>query len=260
MISLQGPNFVIAGAQRCGTSSLYKYLCSHNQILPAKKKEIHYFDTNLDKGKKWYNSHFPSALKRVEQMILRGKRILTGEASPYYIFHPHAVERIAEYNKNIKIIIMLRNPTERAWSHFKFGKARHYENLTFTEALIAEKKRTEDDFKKMLNDKNFNSVDYQRYSYLKRGRYIEQIKEIFKYFDKKNILIIKSEDFFNNTQKIMDTVCSFLGIENMKGDYKVINKTEHKKIIDFKIKRYLDNYYRPYNKKLYDYLKVNFDW
>ena len=106
---MQGPDFIIIGAQRSGTTSLYNYLIEHQNIKSTSQKEIHYFDNNYDKGLTWYSKKFPSIRKGIE---------ITGEASPYYIFHPHAVNRISKDFPNVKLIVLLRNPIERAYSHY----------------------------------------------------------------------------------------------------------------------------------------------
>jgi len=104
------------GAQKAGTSSLYSYMVQHPQVLPAARKEIHYFDRHYDKGLRWYRRHFPLRAR------LSSER-LSGEASPYYLFHPHAPRRIAETLPDARILMLLRNPANRAISHY-FHEAR----------------------------------------------------------------------------------------------------------------------------------------
>ncbi len=105
------PDFIILGAQRAGTSSLYYYLSQHPQILPAVRKELHFFDDHYRRGLGWYRSQFPT----------RGARgTITGEATPYYLSHPHAPARIQRLLPQARLIVLLRNPVERAISHYFF--------------------------------------------------------------------------------------------------------------------------------------------
>ena len=100
------PDFIIIGAQMCGTTSLYDYLAKHPNVLLSYVKEIHFFDHSYNKGLLWYRSFFPLR-------IIKGKR-MTGEASPYYIFHSHSAKRIAKTLPSVKLIVMLRNPVDRS--------------------------------------------------------------------------------------------------------------------------------------------------
>ena len=120
------PNFLIIGAQRCGTTSLYNYLIQHPQIVPSSKKEVHFFDLNFHLGQSWYEKHFPEV----------SDNILTGEASPYYIFHPLCPKRIFDYDPSVKLIVILRNPIDRAYSHYRHIVRLGHEPLKFEDALI----------------------------------------------------------------------------------------------------------------------------
>ncbi|MFO7955055.1 sulfotransferase family protein [Thioalkalivibrio sp.] len=132
------PDFIIIGAQKSGTTSLYAYLSQHPQLFPSSTKEVHFFDGGLDpsvdtfkKGMPWYRAHFPLRKNM-------GANQRTFEASPLYIFNPLAPERIANVVPNVKIIALLRNPTERAISHFFHERRRGREPLAIDEALEKE--------------------------------------------------------------------------------------------------------------------------
>ncbi|GGA21388.1 sulfotransferase domain-containing protein [Okeania sp. KiyG1] len=202
------PNFIIIGAQKCGTTSLYRYLTKHPQILPATKKEVHFFDLNFDKGMNWYYSHFPQ--KEIPNQTI------TGEASPYYIFHPHAPQRISQSLPDIKLILLLRNPVDRAVSHYyhnrQFGKSR--EPLSFEQAIQQEPSRIEPEIDKIMADENYKSLPHRYYSYLSRGIYIEQLLRWLKFFPRKNLLILKSEELWENPRQKMKQVWNFLGVPN----------------------------------------------
>ena len=101
------PDFLIIGAQKCGTSSMFAYLNQHPQMKLPDVKEIHFFDLNYSNGLDWYTSHFPPASL--------SHRMVTGEASPYYLFHPHVPERVRLHCPDVKLVVMLRNPVDRAY-------------------------------------------------------------------------------------------------------------------------------------------------
>ena len=109
------PDFIIIGAQKSGTSSLYYYLSQHPNVKPALKKEVHYFDLNFEKNVLFYRMQFPLIFNRLN---IFGKKYVTGEASPYYIFHPHVARRISKIIPSVKIIVLLRNPIDRSFSHY----------------------------------------------------------------------------------------------------------------------------------------------
>ncbi|HEX9782521.1 MAG TPA: hypothetical protein VGA56_07280, partial [Opitutaceae bacterium] len=103
------PDFIILGAQKAGTTSLYAYLLEHPQVLPARKKEVHYFDLRYERGERWYRSHFPSQRAMQARGRSLGNRVITGEATPYYLFYPRAPERVASVVPNAKFIVLLRD-------------------------------------------------------------------------------------------------------------------------------------------------------
>ena len=194
------PDFIIVGAQRSGTTSLYRYISEHPDVIPAIRKEIHYFDLNYEKGVNWYRRHFPLC-KHIDFLSkTRGVNVITGEASPYYLYYSLVPNRIYSTIPDVKIIIMLRNPVDRAYSHYFHEKRLGKEKLSFEDATRNESER-------LLDNNNDGDFSHQHYSYLSRGKYIEQVKRYFEVFIKDNILIIGSEDFFN---KIMNSLVVFL--------------------------------------------------
>ena len=161
------PNFIIIGVQRGGTTSLYKYLTKHPKIIPAIKKEIHFFDNNFHKGISWYQSQFKQ--NRLLMLLYKKKKFydsITGEATPYYIYHPYGVERISKLIPNVKLIILLRNPVERAYSHYQHELRLKVEKISFEDALKQESNRLEGEIEKMLEDETYYSFNHKHFSYL----------------------------------------------------------------------------------------------
>ncbi len=248
------PDFIIIGAQRCGTTSLYNYLSQHPCVVPALVKEVHFFDINFHKGIHWYRSHFPTFLEKYKQ------NIITGEASPYYIFHPHAARRIFKIIPQVKLIVLLRNPVDRAYSHYHHEVRIGAETLSFEEAIEKESERLKGEIKKMLENENYYSFNHQHYSYLSRGIYIDQIKVWMSLFPKEQILIIKSEDFYANPSAVFRRVLEFLNLPIWEPkEYKKFNYANYPKMNPATRKR-LIKFFEPYNQKLYEYLGVNFGW
>ncbi|OYD09170.1 hypothetical protein CHM34_03860 [Paludifilum halophilum] len=248
------PDYIIAGAQKCGTTSLYHYLTDNRYIVPAKKKEVHFFDWNYRKGTSWYTDQFPLPLKR------KKRGFITGEASPYYLFHPHAAKRAFDTVPGAKIIVLLRNPVDRAYSHYNHQVRRGKENLSFEEAIEKEGARLRMERRKMLRNPNYNSQTYWRYSYLARGIYVDQLERWMKYFPRKQMLIIRSEDFYKNTGSTLRKVTGFLGVPDSSpkttnpyksGSYEPMNPDTRQLLI---------NYFRPHNRRLYQKLNVDFGW
>ena len=114
------PDFVIIGAQKSGTSSLYDFVVQHPAILPAAKKELHYFSLGYKKGEYWYRLRFP---------IRASQKLLSGEASPIYLFYPMVPGRMKKLLPDVKLIVILRNPVDRAYSHYHDTKRKKRETV-----------------------------------------------------------------------------------------------------------------------------------
>ena len=251
------PDFLIIGAQKCGTTFLYQKLVQHPRVKPAFLKEVHYFDLNFRKGNNWYRSHFPLQLSN-------SRKYITGEASPYYLFHPHAARRASVIVPDAKLIVLLRNPVDRAYSHYQHqvkhvsGKAR--ETLAFEEAIEAEEKILPAEVSKMLQDEYYMSSSHRTRSYLSRGRYIDQLLIWSSSFPRRRMLVLKSEDLFDDTTNTLERVLDFLEIPHWTPEaYSIPNKREYTGVDPF-VRQRLDEYYEPHNQRLYEYLGVDFGW
>ncbi|WP_287523664.1 sulfotransferase domain-containing protein [Okeania sp. SIO2C2] len=157
---------MIIGAQKCGTNSLYNYLVQHPLIAASLQHEIHYFDLNFDKDLQWYQSQFPEL----------EPGIITGESSPYYLFHPLVPQRIFDIYPQIKLIILLRNPAERAISHYDHEVRLGTEKLTLKEAIAAEQNRLKGEVEKIIQTGTYYSFNHQHYTYLARANILNNCK------------------------------------------------------------------------------------
>jgi Sulfotransferase domain len=246
------PNFIIIGAQKGGTTSLYVYLTQHPQIAPATQKEIHYFDLQFDKGPEWYYSQFPTSAERGDK--------ITGEASPYYIFHPHVPQRIYDLCPEVKLIVLLRNPVDRAISHYYHYIKIELESLSFEEAIASEPERLKGEKEKIIANQNYYSYEYQHHSYLTRGIYADQLPAWMKLFPKSQLLILKSEDLYTNPGDTYNSVLEFLGLPSHQLEtYEKYNSTEYQRVGET-VYEQLREYFRSPNQRLTQLCDRDFDW
>lgn len=254
------PDFFIIGVQKGGTTSLYNYLARHPAVLPAMQKEIHYFSENFHRGKAWYSARFPTRYRKLRRMLELRARILTGEATPYYIFHPHAARRIRARYPHARIILMLRNPVDRAYSHYRYHVKLGVESLSFEEAIAAEPQRLAGEMEKMVADEHYSSEACKLFSYLRRGVYIEQVRRWREYFPREQMLILKSEDFFANPAQCFLAATRFLGLEHHDlRSYDTFNAGAESALRP-ETRRRLVEYFRPFNEQLYAYLGIDYGW
>jgi hypothetical protein len=239
----QLPDFIIVGTQRGGTTSLYEYLIDHPDVGAAYRKEVHFFDRHYAKGVDWYRAHFP----------LAGEFPIVGEASPYYLFHPAVPERLVGVVPQTKLIALLRNPVDRAFSQYHMKVSRGLEALSFEDAIECEPER-------LAASDDPVGMAWRNYSYLARGHYAEQIDRWLRVFPRGRMLILKSEEFYEEPQKVLDEVCNFLDIplhnkDNFtarhKASYSPMNPSTRRRLIE---------YFVPHNRALYQLLGRNFGW
>ena len=256
------PDFLIIGSAKCGTSSLYEYLIKHPNIESAIGKEINYFDMQYEKGINWYKTYFPSLIQKDVSKNIFSKKLITGEATPRYIDHPLAIKRIKNDLPNVKLIVMLRNPIDRAYSHWNMMVTHKHENLSFEEAINKEKQRILGLYKKMETDQRFYSKEYFWYGYLERSTYINRLKKWFEYFPREQFLILKSEELFNDPNNTYKKVLEFLKLEKVDlENYKTFRKGKYKKEkMNSETRKKLIEYFQPYNMELYKLLNDNLGW
>ncbi len=245
------PDFLIIGAQKSGTSSLHRYLIGHPGILQPKRKEVHFFDFQYHHGLSWYQQRFAASSP---------PHSLTFEASPYYIFHPHAARRIRQAIPHARLIVLLRNPVDRAYSHYRHEVKLKYESLPFEEALEREQERTGGEIERILQDDGYRSISHQHFSYLARGRYAEQLAHWFNYFDREQFLIMRSDDFFANTGREFRRITDFVGLPPWEpAEFVKYGAVSHERM-DPATRRRLLNYFAPHNWALGELLNTQLAW
>lgn len=255
------PDYLIIGAQRAGTTSLHRYLVQHPGVRTTlRTKGVHFFDTGYGRGMSWYASRFPTRLTAWYVARRHGVELRTGEASPYYLFHPHVPARVAEHLPQVKLIALLRDPVVRAYSHYQHEAARGFETLSFEEAIEAEPARLAGETRRLLAEPLYNSFEHQHHSYLARGRYHEQLAHWRALFDDRQLLVISSERFFREPEATFRRVLEFLelpaftpdGFEKHNGyDYRGMGDAVHARLVE---------HYREPNRLLYESLGDDFGW
>lgn len=254
------PDFLIIGAQRAGTTSLFQYLASHPDVTPSFPKEVHYFTNQYQRGPGWYRSHFPLAAWRTA-VQRRGRRpLLTGEATPYYLAHPHAAQRVRQDLPDARLIVLLRNPVDRAYSHYQHEVASGIETLTFADALAREGDRLNSELAKIKQDEGYLSFNYQHFSYLERGIYAEQIARWLEHFGREQLLILCSEEFSAQPARTFKRVIRFLGLRPWEPDCFKRYHQSGARALDAETRARLVAYFSPHNRRLRDNLGIDFGW
>jgi sulfotransferase family protein len=203
------PDFVIIGTQRGGTTSLHAYLRAHPHIETPAKKEIHFLTDRYERGPEWYIGQFPAAVT---------SRTLVGEATPYALFHPLAPQRFREVAPEARVIVLLRNPADRAYSHYLHERARGHEPLSFEDAIAAEPERLRGLDAQLASGELLASDTHKRASYVERGRYARQLERWLAVFPPEQVLILRSEDLYAAPAEATKRVTDFLGLTPLRSD------------------------------------------
>jgi hypothetical protein len=186
--------------------------------------------------------------------------VLTGEGSPYYLFHPHAPARIAHVAPKARLIVMLRNPVERAYSHYRHMVRKKVESLSFEEAIAKEKERLDGEVERMLADPTYFSYNHVHFSYRARGVYADQLEAYEKWFRSEQMLVLESERFYRATQNVYDEVTDFLGLERWAPEhFKPRNAGSYTRRA-IPLEGELGEYYLPHNERLFERLGTSFAW
>ncbi len=244
----KGPDFLIIGGMKCGTTSLYNYLVEHPQILPSVKKELHFFNKGFERGIDWYLSHFPK--------LPKGKNFLTVDASPGYIVDD-VQERVFSLFPEIKAIAILRNPVDRCVSHYYHNLKLGKEERSFEMAMKPQIEK----FKEMTDISPSREYEGEQINvYLWNSLYVYHLQKWLNVFPRKQLLILKSEDFFAEPHATMKRVLDFLELPSYSlSEYKKYNPGQYKNI-GGNIQQELSEFFAAYNQQLKDFLGVEFNW
>jgi hypothetical protein len=255
------PSFFIIGVQKGGTTSLSQYLERHPSIIPPQRKDIYFFNNALKyaKGRGFYRAHFALNIYKMGYDLIHRTNSVTFDPTPNYFEAPEAPEKLHEQFREAKIIVMLRNPIDRAFSSYQMAKRFGYETFSFEKALECEEQRLVQE-KSFYKGKPYHSYVYQRLTYKKRGAYINYIKKWKELFGE-NLLVISSEDFFENTGEQMKIISAFLSVKEFGGyAFEIFNKGNYSEKMDPGTRAALEVYYKPFNEALYAFLRKDMGW
>lgn len=207
------PDFLVVGAQRSGTTTLYRALRPHPAVaFPRLTKGLHWFDVDYHRGPAWYRAGFPLRARLERASVAAGEQVLVGEAAPYYGFHPFAPARIAEHLPDVKLVMILRDPVTRAWSQFHHERARGWEPLVDFEAAIDAEPARLAGAEEVLARRPGRHLAHQHQSYVARGRYAEQIQRLWTAVGRERVLVLYTDDLEQRPGPTLDRLHDFLGI------------------------------------------------
>jgi hypothetical protein len=254
------PDFLVIGAMRSGTTLLYKYLEHHPCVGRAFIKEVHFFDRYHNSGTDWYRSHFPTRLyaRLMERRLKR--RLLTGEATPFYLAYPWARDRVRSLLPSAKLIALLRNPVARAYSHYNLQVLRGREKRTFEEAIDQEDALIGPEYQRMIDDPDYYSLPYRWHSYRERGIYVDQLRHWMEAFPGEQLLVVTSERFFASPAEVMGEVCRFLDIPEYRLPVFGASNALKYPPMDPDTRRRLEAYFAPHNRRLEELLGIPLSW
>lgn len=256
------PDFLVIGTKRGGTTTLWEALSSHPQVQPmvpvAKHlKSPHYFYWHYHRGPAWYQGHFPTTFSRARHARTYGKSVV-GEASPMYLFDPRVPARVAELMPEVKIVVTLRDPIQRAVSHWNERVKEGRETLSLTDALAAEPARLAGEWDRVLAEPDYYSRPLDWYSYRTRGEYADQLRRWLECVDPARIHVMRAEDLYADQRSTLRRVFEFLELDAHDLPAKWRNRTQHA-AIPISVKRDLAEHFASHNHKLAELLGTT-DW
>jgi hypothetical protein len=259
------PTFLIAGAARCGTTSMVAALSQHPAVgrpfLPW-TREVHFFDNRYYRGLAWYQSHFPfrSRMERAARAV-GAKTPQAFESGVYYMFHPLAPERIKRDLPDVKLLVLLRDPVERAFSSYAYSVAAACEMESFERAIDLEESRLVGEVEKIVADPAYHSLSHRHHTYRARGQYIDQLERLERLFGRKRIYVVESSDFFANPASVYRGVLEFLGLPWAGYPvFKHLNARPRPAPMPDSVRAALEEHYRPYNERLARWLGWEPSW
>ena len=254
------PNFIIIGSSKAGTWALYNYLQQHPDIDYC-ARNIHFFEYAYSNKISWYKSHFPTKLYKSLVESIHKRKCLMSEHTSTYLHHPLIPQRVKDGIPDVKLIVSLRNPIDRAYSNYHMFVRIGTEKRTFEDAVFSEIKRIEiikenDNFQ--IKNPNFsNCVEF---NYLRHGTYVDKLENWLKSFRREQFCIVENKDLSKTPQQVLDKIFEFLNVPHFNlrqeerwnvGKYKKMKESTRKTLEDF---------FKPYNERLYKLLGQNFSW
>jgi len=243
-----GPHFLIVGAQKAGTTSLLSALGQHPDVWVPPQKELHFFDLYWERGAAWYESLF----------VPGAGACIRGESTPYYLWHPRAAERVWRYRKDMKLIVLLRDPVERAVAHYHHAVRQGFESLPLAEALAVEPDRLRGEHARLCRDPQAQSFAHQNHSYRARGFYLNQLQVWLEYFSRDQLLVLEMGELVRHPVAGLNRCLAFLGLHPQPLVFPCLNTGPYP-TLDIDLNG-LALEYQNDNRKLQDWLGSPLHW
>ena len=255
-VARMDPTFLIIGAQKAYTTSLLKYLQQHPSFLSPLLKDIYFFDINFHRGLRWYRGFFPSMRRASRTAHLTSGPAGSGESATYYFLHPLAPQRIRATYPNIPLVVLLRDPVRRAISHYYHNVGAGRESiLSAADAFRHEEERLGMSEEQLVRFPQWHSPEFQHFSYLKRGRYLEQLQRWWAVFPRDQLLVVFSEELAGAPNRVFREICRFVGLkEHTLPSYDVFGAGNQRRRDYGEAVEFAREYFREPNQALFDVL------
>ena len=261
------PDYLVIGTKKGGTTSVANWLTRHPQVLGMvprlqSAKSPHYFDNHYDEGPAWYLSHFATRAARERHARRTGNDPVTGETAPYYLLHPAVPARIAETAPSVRMVVMLREPVSRAYSHYWDRRATGWEDLpTFEEALAAEPERLRGFRDDELSAPGSRNLHHEHHTYLRCGEYADQLRRYLEHFAREQLLVLTADELRSDPSSTLATLERFLGLEHADLDLVSHNvRATSYPAIDPATRDRLTDHFAPHNADLEALLRRPLGW
>ena len=254
------PDFLLIGAAKAGTTTLHAWLAAHPCVAASTTKEVHYFDYSYYRGEDWYRSHFPRAAERQAFASEHGRPFLTGESSPTYLAHQWAPQRIAQALPEVRLLIALRNPVDRAYSQYQMSCREGFEELPFDAAIAQEDDRLRAELRRARRDRHYASHPLAKHSYLYRSHYAEQFARWLRLYPRERFHVVRAEDLAETPEATLAGVYDFLGLPPHRNpDLPHLHTASYEPMAE-STRAWLIDYFRPRNERLSELLGFDVDW
>ncbi|MBA3418186.1 MAG: sulfotransferase [Geodermatophilaceae bacterium] len=255
------PSFLVVGAKRAGTTSLYDTLAGHPQVLRAVlHKEVHYFDNAYHRGASWYRGHFPTRAAAAISARRTGLTAVTGEATPSYMWHPLAAMRIAADLPDVRLIVLIRDPVQRAHSEHAHSVSMGWESEPFERALDLEEQRLSGEVARLVAEPLYRSRPHACQAYVTRGRYVEQLERLAALVGRDRLHVIDSDSMFLDAGPALDGLTSFLGLQTWQPSDLANLNARPRPVLPAHLNTRLADEFAPYDERLARWLGWTPSW
>ncbi len=256
------PDLIVVGAQRSGTTALTEALYRLPIVeRPRRGKGSHFFSYNFHRGWEWFQSQFPTEAWASIIERRHGRTMFCFDACPYYLFHPFAVERMAQALPEVKLLVMLRDPVRRVESHYHHSVSHGHEDLSFEQALAAEPERLAGEVDRMRDDGTYWSHSHEHHSYVAKGMYCDLLERLFRHYPREKVMVIQSEAFYRDPDLQLSGVTSWLGLPSTVTLDRSDDRNGHRyEPMDASMRERLIEIYRQPNERLFALLGTRYDW